>query len=75
LVVIRRVAGSPSISGMWMSITTTSGFSARTCSSACVPVAPFPTTSALGRESCLSARSTAFRLFVGCRQWSAWQGL
>ena len=43
--VIRRVASSPSISGMRMSITTTSGRSARTCSSASAPVAASPTTS------------------------------
>ena len=57
-VVMRRVASSPSISGMRMSITTTSGFSARTCSSACAPVAASPTTSMSSRESS-SARNPA----------------
>src|SRR3990172_5294515 len=42
---IRRVASAPPQTGMWMSISTTSGLADRTCSTAFVPSEASPTTS------------------------------
>ncbi|SCE47859.1 hypothetical protein GA0115252_152712 [Streptomyces sp. DfronAA-171] len=49
--VICRVASTPSIRGMRMSMSTTSGWSARTWSSACTPSPASPTTATSGSAS------------------------
>ena len=51
---IRRVASSPSIPGIWTSISTTSGVRQRTSSTAAAPSAASPTTSMSGSASRIS---------------------
>ena len=48
---IRRVASSPSMSGIWTSISTMSGLRQRTSSTAAAPSAASPTTSMSGSAS------------------------